>query len=47
MKLSISRNARPQAMTLLAAAAISIVLWFIPFAEIVTYPFPYFRDLHS
>src|SRR5881397_812287 len=42
MKLSISRNARPQAMTLLAAAAISIVLWFIPFAEVLTYPFRIF-----
>jgi len=29
-------------MTLLAAAAISIVLWFIPFAEILTYPFRVF-----
>ena len=42
MKLSISRNARPQAMTLLVAAAISIVLWFIPFAEVLTYPFRIF-----
>src|SRR6266550_9001279 len=42
MKLSISRNARPQAMTLLAAAAISIVLWFVPFAEVLTYPFRIF-----
>jgi hypothetical protein len=42
MKLSISRNARPQAMTLLAAAAISIVLWFVPFAELLTYPFRIF-----
>jgi hypothetical protein len=29
-------------MTLLAAAAISIVLWFIPFAELLTYPFRIF-----
>jgi Peptidase M50B-like len=42
MRLGISRNARPQAMTLLAAAAISIVLWFIPFAELLTYPFRIF-----
>src|SRR5438094_7970887 len=42
MKVSISRNARPQAMTLLAAAAISIVLWFIPYAEVLTYPFRIF-----
>lgn len=42
MKVSISRDARPQAMTLLAAAAISIVLWFIPYAELLTYPFRIF-----
>ena len=42
MKTSIPRNARPQAMTLLAASAISIVLWFVPFAEVVTYPFRIF-----
>ncbi len=29
-------------MTLLAAAAISIVLWFIPYAELLTYPFRIF-----
>lgn len=29
-------------MTLLAAAAISVVLWFIPFAEVLTYPFRIF-----
>lgn len=42
MRVSISRDARPQAITLLAAAAISIVLWFIPFAELLTYPFRIF-----
>ncbi len=42
MRVGISRDARPQAMTLLAAAAISIVLWFIPFAEVLTYPFRIF-----
>ena len=42
MRVSISRNARPQAMILLGAAAISIVLWFIPFAEVLTYPFRIF-----
>lgn len=42
MRLGIPAAARPQAMTLLAAAAISIVLWFIPFAEILTYPFRIF-----
>jgi hypothetical protein len=42
MKLGISRDARPQASLLLIAAAISIVLWFVPFAEILTYPFRIF-----
>jgi hypothetical protein len=42
MKYGISRDARPQATLLLTAAAISIVLWFIPFAEILTYPFRIF-----
>lgn len=42
MKVRISQDARPQAMTLLASAAISIVLWFIPFAEVLTYPFRIF-----
>ena len=38
----ISYDARPQANLLLIAAAISVVLWFIPFAEILTYPFRIF-----
>src|SRR5437773_12217266 len=42
MKLGISRDARPQATLLLTAAVISIVLWFIPFAEILSYPFRIF-----
>jgi hypothetical protein len=42
MKFGISRDARPQATLLLTAAVISIVLWFIPFAEILTYPFRIF-----
>jgi len=42
MRLGIFRDARPQATLLLAAAALSIVLWFIPFAEILTYPFRIF-----
>lgn len=42
MKLGISRDARPQATLLLTAAVISVVLWFIPFAEILTYPFRIF-----
>ena len=42
MRLSVSRDARPQAMTLLVATVISVVLWFIPFAEVATYPFRIF-----
>jgi hypothetical protein len=42
MKLGISRDARPQAALLLTAAVISVVLWFVPFAEILTYPFRIF-----
>src|SRR3982751_4806867 len=42
MRVSVSRDARPQAMTLLVAATISVLLWFIPYAEILTYPFRIF-----
>ncbi len=42
MKLRLSQDARPQAMTLLVAAAISVLLWFIPYAEVLTYPFRIF-----
>jgi hypothetical protein len=42
MKYKLANDARPQAMTLLLAAAISIALWFIPFAEILSYPFRIF-----
>jgi len=42
MRLRLSQDARPQAMTLLIATAISVVLWFIPFAEYLTYPFRIF-----
>ena len=42
MRLRLSQDARPQAMTLLLAATISIVLSFIPFAEFLTYPFRIF-----
>ena len=42
MRLRLSQDARPQAKILLIAAAISVVLWFIPFAEFLTYPFRIF-----
>ena len=42
MRYKLSNDARPQAMTLLVATTISVVLWFIPFAEFLTYPFRIF-----
>ena len=42
MRFRLSQDARPQAMTLLVAATISVVLWFIPYAEVLTYPFRIF-----
>ncbi len=42
MKYRLAAGARPQAKTLLFAAGISIALWFIPYAEILAYPFRIF-----
>jgi hypothetical protein len=42
MKFRLAEDARPQATLLLTAAVVSIVLWFIPFAELLTYPFRLF-----
>ena len=42
MRYRLAQDARPQAMTLLIAAAISVVLWFIPYVEFLTYPFQIF-----
>src|SRR4029450_4501279 len=42
MKYKLANDARPQAMTLLMAAILSIALWFIPYAEILSYPFRIF-----
>ena len=42
MKINIAPDARPQVRTLLLATLISLALWFIPFAEILTYPFRIF-----
>ena len=42
MRLRLSQDARPQAMTLLVATAISLLLWFIPFAWVLYYPFQIF-----
>jgi hypothetical protein len=42
MRYGISQDARPQATVLLFATALSILLWFTPFAELLTYPFRLF-----
>ncbi len=42
MPIKIAHDARPQVRTLLFAVALSVVLWFIPFAEVLTYPFRLF-----
>ena len=41
-RFQLAHDARPQAKSLLFAAALSVLLWFIPFAEILTYPFRIF-----
>ena len=40
--LSVAHDARPQVRTLLIALAVTIILWFIPFAGFLTYPFRLF-----
>jgi len=42
MRVSLQRDARPQAMTLLAAATISILLWYLPIVGFLAYPFRLF-----
>ena len=42
MRYKLSQDARPQALTLLIAATISVVLSFIPYAEFLNYPFKIF-----
>ena len=42
MNIKIAHDARPQARTLLFATLLTVVLWFIPFADILTYPFRIF-----
>lgn len=42
MKFQIAKDARPQARTLLIAAAITFALWFIPYASVLAYPFRLF-----
>ncbi len=42
MRYKIAHDARPQVTTLLWATALTIALWFIPFANVLTYPFRIF-----
>jgi hypothetical protein len=42
MKFQIARDARPQARTLIMAAAVTFALWFVPYASVVAYPFRLF-----
>lgn len=42
MRFKIAHDARPQVATLLWATALTVALWFIPFAEVLTYPFRIF-----
>jgi len=42
MRYRLQHDARPQALTLLIAATLSVLLWFIPYAEFLTYPFRIF-----
>ena len=42
MKYQIARDARPQVTTLLFATALSLCLWFLPYAEFLAYPFRIF-----
>lgn len=42
MKYQLAHDARPQARALLVAALLTIALWFIPYAGVVTYPFRLF-----
>ena len=42
MRLRLQQDARPQAMTLLVATAISVLLWYLPYVGVLTYPFQIF-----
>ena len=42
MRFQIARDARPQAKALLAAAALSLALWYVPYAWVLSYPFQLF-----
>jgi hypothetical protein len=38
MRLEVAHDARPQVRLLLIALAVTVLLWFLPFADLVTYP---------
>lgn len=42
MQWATTRGARPQVQVLLIALAITVILWFIPFLDLVAYPFRLF-----
>ena len=42
MNIQIAHDARPQVKALLAAAALSILLWYVPYAWVLSYPFQLF-----
>ena len=42
MNFRIANDARPQVKALMAAAALSLALWFIPYAWVLSYPFQLF-----
>ena len=42
MRYKIANDARPQAVALLAAAALGLALWFVPYAWVLAYPFKLF-----
>lgn len=42
MRFQLARDARPQVTTLLFATALSLCLWFLPYAELLAYPFRIF-----
>ena len=42
MRLTVSADARPQVQSLLLVTLLSVALWFIPYADYLTYPFRLF-----
>jgi hypothetical protein len=42
MNFRIAHDARPQVKALLAATALSLALWFVPYARVLAYPFQLF-----